>query len=229
MAFRTLTFNDLSAWDRVLGAIWVGDRYVTVVADRDLRPLWQRRLATFVLVGVFDRLDDVLLFRVGQLGWVIDFNLVARHHWFIFFVVGLLFHDLITSNQIRGFIRVGDRYIPVVTNRNIRPLWQGRLATFILVSVFDRGFNGRFFVFGQIIFIINFDLVSRQLWLIRFRISPLHFHRDADLFTGLIRISNYDRRAWRIIAHRHSVLPRIRRPIGEVGMVWNRGRQLIFG
>ena len=194
LAFRTLTFNDLIAWDRVLRAIWVGDRYVTVVTDRDLRPLWQRRLTTFILVGIFDRLDDVLLFRVGQIVWIINLDLVARYLRFIFFVVRLLFHDIITSNQIRGMIRVSDCYITVVTNRNIRPLWQGRLATFILVSVFDRGFNGRFFVFGQIIFIINFDLVSRQLWLIRFRISPLHFHRDANLFTGLIRISDYYRR-----------------------------------
>ena len=146
------------------------------------------------------------------------------------FGVGLAFDYFVPCNCcILGAIWVGDRYVTVVTNRNIRPLWQGRLATFILVSVFDRGFNGRFFVFGQIIFIINFDLVSRQLWLIRFRISPLHFHRDANLFTGLIRISDYYRRTWGIIAHRHGVLPRIRRPIGEVGMVWNRGRQLIFG
>ena len=194
MAFRTLTFNDLIACDRVLRAIWVGDRYITVVTDRDLATFWQRRLAILILVGIFNSFFNIGLFVFRQLGWVIDLHLVARYLRFIFFVVRLLFHDIITSNQIRGMIRVSDCYITVVTNRNIRPLWQGRLATFILVSVFDRGFNGRFFVFGQIIFIINFDLVSRQLWLIRFRISPLHFHRDANLFTGLIRISDYYRR-----------------------------------
>ena len=161
MAFRTLTFNDLSAWDRVLRAIWVGDRYITVVTDRDLATFWQRRLTVVVLVGVFDGLSHFSLFVFRQLVRVIDLHLVVRYLRFIFFVVGLLFHDLITSNQIRGIIRVSDRYVTVVTNSDLRPLWQRRLAVVILVGVFDRGFNGRFFVFGQIIFIINFDLVSR--------------------------------------------------------------------
>ena len=45
----TLAFNDLVTWDRVLRAIWVGDRYVTVVANRDLAAFWQGRLATFFI------------------------------------------------------------------------------------------------------------------------------------------------------------------------------------
>ena len=142
---------------------------------------------------------NIGLFVFRQLGWVIDLHLVARYLRFVLVGISLAFrtltfNDLIAWDRVLRAIWVGDRYITVVTDRDLATFWQGRLATFILVSVFDRGFNGRFFVFGQIIFIINFDLVSRQLWLIRFRISPLHFHRDANLFTGLIRISDYYRR-----------------------------------
>ena len=38
----------------ILGAIWVGDRYVTVVTDRDLRPIRQVRVrfVNLVLNGV---------------------------------------------------------------------------------------------------------------------------------------------------------------------------------
>src|SRR5699024_2917178 len=102
--------------------------YVTVVADRDLRSVWQRRLTVVVLVGVFDCLSHFSLFVFRQLVRVIDLHLVVRYLRFIFFVVGLLFHDLITSNQIRGIIRVSDRYVTVVTNSDLRPLWQRRLA-----------------------------------------------------------------------------------------------------
>ena len=78
MAFRTLTFNDLSAWDRVLRAIWVGDRYITVVTDRDLATFWQRRLTVVVLVGVFDRGFNGRFFVFGQIIFIINFDLVSR-------------------------------------------------------------------------------------------------------------------------------------------------------
>ena len=142
---------------------------------------------------------NIGLFVFRQLGWVIDLHLVARYLRFVLVGISLAFrtltfNDLIAWDRVLRAIWVGDRYITVVTDRDLATFWQRRLAILILVGAFD-GFNYfRLFVFRQLGWVIDLDLVSRQLWLIRFRISPLHFHRDANLFTGLIRISDYYRR-----------------------------------
>ena len=109
MFLSSLAFYHLVTWDRVLGAVWVGDRYVSVVTNRDLRPVRQGRLATFVLVGIFNRLDNVFLFIVRQLGWVIDLYLVAWYGWSILFSVSLVsgfttvvltFNNFVTRNRV---------------------------------------------------------------------------------------------------------------------------------
>ena len=134
MAFRTLTFNDLIAWDRVLRAIWVGDRYITVVTDRDLATFWQRRLAILILVGIFNSLFNIGLFVFRQLGWVIDLHLVTRNLQFMLFGVGLAFDYFVPCNCcILGAIWVGDRYVTVVTDRDLRPIRQVRVRFVNLV------------------------------------------------------------------------------------------------
>ena len=132
-----LAFNDLVTRNRVLRTVWVRYRHIAVVANRDLRALWQRRLAVVVLVGIFNCLDYFFLFTVRQLGWVIDLHLVAWCIWFVLACV-LAFDNLVTRNRVLRTIWVGYRYVTVVTNRDLRALWQRRLAVLVLVGIFDR-------------------------------------------------------------------------------------------
>ena len=82
-------FDQLVTVDRVFCPVWVGYGRRPIIVYRDLSPVWQCGVAVVVLIGIFDRLDNFVLFLVGQLGWIIDLHLVARNDWIVLFIIGL--------------------------------------------------------------------------------------------------------------------------------------------
>src|SRR5699024_3828164 len=110
---------------------------VTLIIYCNCSAFWQRRLAMFVLVGVFDGLSHFRLFIVRQLVRVIDLYLVARYLRFVLVGIALLFHDLGPWNRVLGVVWVSDRYVTVVADRDLRSVWQRRLTVVVLVGVFD--------------------------------------------------------------------------------------------
>ena len=121
--------------------VWVGNRHVTVIANRDFRPLRQ------VWVRFIDVLLDLVLFVLGQLVHVRNRYLVTRYVWrdlishalvraWVITLI-ILDHEVFAWNRIRTLIWVRDRDVTMVVGGNLRPLWQRLLTTGILVGVFN--------------------------------------------------------------------------------------------
>ena len=167
-----LLFNQLVTVNRVLRPIWVRYGCRTIITNRDLRAIRQRRLAVLVLVGIFDRLNNFFLFIVGQLGWVIDLYLVVRHLRIICFIVRLgatwvcWFDQLVAVDRVLGLVWVSYHSRAVVTRRDFRTFWEA-----ILVSVLNRLFDLTLFIVSQLGWVINLHFVARNDWIVLFIIG----------------------------------------------------------
>ena len=161
-------FDQLVTVNRVFCPVWVGYGRRPIIVYRDLRPVWQCGIVVVVLVGIFDRLDNFVLFLVGQLGWIIDLHLVARNDRIVLFVVslGVWFNQLVAVNRVLCPVWVGYHSRPVVTRRDFRTFWE-----VILVSVLNRLFDLTLFIVSQLGWVINLHFVARNDWIVLFIIG----------------------------------------------------------